>query len=379
MTRREQLRDQYEDALFALLMDDLVWQEGERLLEENERLKNDPEGDVPEEAMLRCRRVIDREFNKRSAARVCRVTWKVVKRLAAAACIAVLLFTAAFAVSDTVRINTLNLMIEVYDRYTDYRFVPEPEQPDTARYTGFEVGWLPEGFALVDERSNQFGTSASYKNFHGETLAIDLYNVGKSGTVSIDTEDAEVENITINGREAAFNTKDYYQIVMPIPEKQQILCASYLSETELPPKEEFIKIVESITLSWETPAAADASDTSDVSGFEVGWLPEGFALTDGGTFKGEIDATYEGPHGETLSIILYNLGENGTVGVDTEDAEVEDITINGREAAFNTKDYYQIVMPIPEKQQVLCVAYWSETELPPKELLIQIVESISFD
>ena len=51
MTRRENLRDQYEDALFALLMDDLAWQEGERLLELNERLKNDPDADVPEEVM----------------------------------------------------------------------------------------------------------------------------------------------------------------------------------------------------------------------------------------------------------------------------------------------------------------------------------------
>ena len=37
MTNREKLQDQYEDALFALLMDDLAWREGVRLLEENER------------------------------------------------------------------------------------------------------------------------------------------------------------------------------------------------------------------------------------------------------------------------------------------------------------------------------------------------------
>ena len=30
MTRREQLQDQFEDARFALLMDNLAWQEGER-------------------------------------------------------------------------------------------------------------------------------------------------------------------------------------------------------------------------------------------------------------------------------------------------------------------------------------------------------------
>ncbi len=39
MTQREQLRDNYEDALFALLMDEFAEREGERLLEKNERLK----------------------------------------------------------------------------------------------------------------------------------------------------------------------------------------------------------------------------------------------------------------------------------------------------------------------------------------------------
>ena len=34
MTRREQLQEQYEDALFALLMDELARSEGEKLLEE---------------------------------------------------------------------------------------------------------------------------------------------------------------------------------------------------------------------------------------------------------------------------------------------------------------------------------------------------------
>ena len=46
MTNREKLQDQYEDALFALLMDDLAWREGVRLLEENERLKNDPDAKI---------------------------------------------------------------------------------------------------------------------------------------------------------------------------------------------------------------------------------------------------------------------------------------------------------------------------------------------
>lgn len=39
MTKREQLREEYEDALFALMMDEFAVAEGEKALEENERLK----------------------------------------------------------------------------------------------------------------------------------------------------------------------------------------------------------------------------------------------------------------------------------------------------------------------------------------------------
>ena len=41
MTKRERLLEEYEDSLFALIMDEFAEEEGKRLLEENERLKQD--------------------------------------------------------------------------------------------------------------------------------------------------------------------------------------------------------------------------------------------------------------------------------------------------------------------------------------------------
>lgn len=218
MTRREQLQDQYEDALFALLMDDLAWQEGERLLEENERLKNDPDADVPEEVMMRCRKVINREFTKKSAFKVCRTSWNIFKRVSVVVCVAVLLFTVAFAASDKVRISTLNLIVETFDRYTDYSFVPPPEASDDVSFSGFEVGWLPEGFTLTDENTHSSWADARYEGPLGE-IAINLYSLSGSGTVGVDTENALIEDITINDQTATLITKDYYQIVVPIVEK----------------------------------------------------------------------------------------------------------------------------------------------------------------
>lgn len=246
MIRREKLQEQYEDALFALLMDDHVWKEGVQLLEENERLKNDPDAEVPEEGMMRCRRVINREFAKINASKVYRTSWSVFKRISAVACVAVLLFTAAFAASDTVRINTLNLMIEVFDCHTDYSFVSTPESSDNINLN-FNVGWLPEGFTLTNEDAHSSWIDVDYSGPRGEILDIALYSLSASGIVTVDTEESLAENIMVNGRAATFVAKDYYQLIMPIEESQQLLCVAYWSETDPSPKEFLIQIVENIS------------------------------------------------------------------------------------------------------------------------------------
>lgn len=249
MTRREQLQEQYEDALFALLMDEYAQIEGERLLEENERLKLDPDADIPEDVMRRCRKVINREFSRKAVSTVCYTSWRVFKKVSVVACSVVLLFTVAFAASETVRVNTLNLMIEVFDRHTDYRFSQGPKTGNTSDYPEFEVGWLPEGFNLISQIIDQSTARFRYENSNGETIVIGLDNLGESGVTTFDTEDAVTEDVTINGRSATLFTKDYYQIVIPIPEKTQLFWVAFWTGNDLPSREELLRIAENISLN----------------------------------------------------------------------------------------------------------------------------------
>lgn len=64
MNRRDELRERYEDALFAFLMEDVIETEGKKMLEENERLKQDPLAAVPEAVDYRCIQTIKRGFAK---------------------------------------------------------------------------------------------------------------------------------------------------------------------------------------------------------------------------------------------------------------------------------------------------------------------------
>lgn len=197
MNRREQLQDRYEDALFALLMDDIATIEGQKAEEENRRLQNDPSAAVPEDVDRRCMKTIRRHFAKQKARATGRFTLKTMKRVAIAAGIAAILFTTAFATSETVRVRTMNLIIQIFEESTDFQFT----RGNDGEALSLNVGWLPEGYSLVDQGNDGLEIWYDYQTQDEEWLMINCKKT--DGLVSsIDTEDAEVEYIQIQGSEA---------------------------------------------------------------------------------------------------------------------------------------------------------------------------------
>ena len=248
MTRREQLREQYEDALFALIMDEVSEIEGQKALEENEALKNDPDAAVPDMTMKRCRRVIDREFAKRNARTAGRISIRVLNKVAMVALLGAFLFTGAFAASETFRVSTLNLVLETFEDHTNIDFTssPIPESTDSGHMSNLEIGWIPEGFELTSDEKWTHAQSLIYSDLNGNTLYIDLTFVGENGKMGIDTEDAAIEHTTIHGYDVMLVTKDYLQAVMAMPDHQQILCVASEGTITM---EEIIKVMENICFS----------------------------------------------------------------------------------------------------------------------------------
>lgn len=113
MTRREKLMAQYEDALFALIMDEVAEAEGRIAIEENQRLKESGEVEIPAEMSRRCKRTILRKTSENNIKRYGKGVGKVLNKVAIVALMAVFLFTTAFAASDSFRVKTLNFVMEV--------------------------------------------------------------------------------------------------------------------------------------------------------------------------------------------------------------------------------------------------------------------------
>ena len=156
MTKRELLREQYEEALFALLMDDLAVSEGKKALEENERLKKDLCYIIPKESQLKCEKTIANHFTKNTIRTIGASISRAISKVAIIALISMLLFTTAFALSPSFRAHTLNLVIETFYDRTDFHFSELPSQANEK--SSIEAAWLPVDFFL-DAQSSDSVTS----------------------------------------------------------------------------------------------------------------------------------------------------------------------------------------------------------------------------
>ena len=203
MKSRKDLMEQYEDAIFAVMMDKIMTEEGAELLRENERLKADPDFVIPEEVDRRSLKTISRCFAREKRTRAVHVAWRVFQRVSVAAFTAMLLFTGIYAASPEVRTATLNLLIEVSDVATSMSF----EEGSMVKATSdmedllpYEFTELPEGFTLDETGGDRFSCWKRYIGENDAIIILEVINGSESIVHQFDTEDADiVEDIEING------------------------------------------------------------------------------------------------------------------------------------------------------------------------------------
>ena len=248
MTRREMLMEQYEDALFALLMNEVAEAEGRKALEENQRLCDSGEMVIPEAVHRRCLRTIARKTAQKDVRRFGRALSKAASKVAIIALVGMLTFTTVFAASENFRVRMLNFIIETFDDRTEIRLPPEqidlPHQAHTVPQ--FSVGWLPEGFALIDVGENQSTVWANYKNDEtGASISI-FGNDLTAGSVSVDTEDTQALSVQLHGGNALLIEKNnIIQVRWQYSEKSAWLFSAIGQNMD---RDTLLKVAESTTI-----------------------------------------------------------------------------------------------------------------------------------
>ena len=216
MKNREQLWEDYEEARFALLMDALAEAEGEEALRLSEALNRDPEGALPPEVDRRCEAVIREAFVQRRLHATGRTAVRWLTKVLVAAMLGAVMFAAAFALSEDVRVATLNAVIEVMDDRTQITFegaggdaggTAAPPAEGTAAEDGLEyhyniaLEWVPEGFEL--EGGIEGGSDlVSYLSPVDGLLEVSVTPYSQSSVYNLNTEGCTKREITVQGHPA---------------------------------------------------------------------------------------------------------------------------------------------------------------------------------
>lgn len=215
MTNHERLREQYEDALFALLMEGVAESEGEEALRLNEELKKDPNAEVPKDVQKRCEKTIRSAFARKQFRTTGRTAIRWLTRVAVVAVLGGVMFTAAFALSEDVRVATLNALIQVMDDRTQITFEGTNEGAKTAGnqssseiISGLEyhyniaLEWLPDGYTIMSGSSDTNGDKIIYTDNNGSEIFISIDHYSPDLVYTFDSEDAEQKNIEVQGHPA---------------------------------------------------------------------------------------------------------------------------------------------------------------------------------
>lgn len=205
MTRHDHLMEQYEDALFALLMDGVAEAEGEEALLLNEVLKEDPDAEVPEEINKHCENTIRTAFAQKRMRAARHTAMRCLAKIALVAVISGLLFTAAFALSEDVRVATLNAIIQVMDDRTQITFTNQHEEGNqNASYENNNIvlTWLPNGFQLESSESNNARSHVSYIDSVGALISVSVIPYHSGLVYNFDTEDCTKSTVMVQGHSA---------------------------------------------------------------------------------------------------------------------------------------------------------------------------------
>lgn len=203
MTRHEQLVENYENALFELLMEDIIEYEGEKIEKECEQLRNAPEFSIPPEMDRRCLKTIARACQKKRYRQLGEKAYKALSTAAVIVLVVLVLFTSAYAAFPSVRTGVLNLLIEMSDFATTMRLednistdLMSGGKKSLGKYT---YSGIPNEFTLMSSNETSVSSRNYYENSFGAYICISILQ-GLNSLHNVNTENAaSVSEITVAG------------------------------------------------------------------------------------------------------------------------------------------------------------------------------------
>lgn len=242
-TRRKMLEKQYEQAAFALLLDDLMAEEGAALLGETCIAEA---ADIPPEADERCMETIRRSQARERRYQALRFAGKTVSRVAVVFLVVAIAFSVPFCTVSAFRDATLGYVLRTFDVGADISlYGTSAPQPYLG---GGHPAWFPDGsWTLTEATRDETMYLVKYEDVAGDCIEYSELAADSSG-ITIDTENAEVKtDAIIRGWSATISIKEKRSIAVWLDEENGIFCMLLLYGEHMDTSEEALfKIAENI-------------------------------------------------------------------------------------------------------------------------------------
>jgi len=200
MATRKELLEQYEDAQFALLMDEIMELQGEELRERSRQLKKDPAAAVPPEVRQRSMETIRTAYEERERGRKRHRIKTMVRTLLIAAVAATLLLG---SVSADFRMAAKNFIYELTELAAELMFVfadDSAETHDGEIIMGYFIPALPDEFELIGSgnQADEKYAWRKYKSDDGFVMIRIIADDGTGVTYGADAENGTTKTERIN-------------------------------------------------------------------------------------------------------------------------------------------------------------------------------------
>lgn len=198
MATRKELMEQYEDARFALLMDEIMERQGAELIERKQQLKHDPAAAVPPEVRAHSMETIRKAYDALERKQKTRRIKTTIRTLLIAAIVSALLFT---TVSADFRLAAKNFVYELTELAAELMFDfgdNTGETHDGEVIMGYFIPALPEEFELIGSGENVNSAWRQYQSNNGFVMINILTNDGNGIKYGTDSENKDAKSERIN-------------------------------------------------------------------------------------------------------------------------------------------------------------------------------------
>lgn len=256
MKSNDKIQEEYEDALFALLMDAHSEAAGQRLMEENERLNAEAATETTDAFEKRCMETINEYFDRQHRKQMGRMTLRILSRVAVIVLAVGITFTVLFTTVSAFREAVYSLFTVSEEVNTDARL--NDDSGTTAFSSGGKEGtgdtiptgkyapsWIPEGYSLYSFVDTDGRVTIIYSDMNGNVIRYNELSDIQNAGVDTENSDAMVD-VIIGEYSGVFVAKGQWQSITWGDTNRKVLLR--VSGTSIIDKNTLIKIAESVKI-----------------------------------------------------------------------------------------------------------------------------------